>query len=489
MTRRSPRLLYYNDSRHYYLYCFDPPLSMEEAWTPVDEVAGTQVDVLVYGYGAGACMPFDTKVGEVWFQALKEHLVYGWRGGENVRSLIDRGLDPLTVLIDRAHERNMDFYSSIRLSMGAGQTLGWNVNTFGMSHPEYWIEPDMPTGSCGHLDFMHDAVRQERFALIEESMTRYDIDGFELDFVFSPVYFEAGAITAGIPVMTEYVREIRKLALEAGKRRGRPIRLGARVHPGFPGNLIAGLDVVAWIEEGLLDFVVPICYINWLLDQALPFEQLAETAHDHDCAVYPAIRPFFLKHEQSSTPAMYRAAASAFRRKGADALYLLEMKWPLGDDERCTLSEIADPNLVRGKSRHYFISPRNEDATKYFYTSPIPLSLQVVGDGPPQEADIYMGDDIQAESREGRLEDVRLRLRISGISALDSIEVTLNGRMLPIDQRQYTSVSYLYAWVEYPLLDSPPRPGINTIGIAVRSRPTGLAEAMKLEEAEIRVEY
>ena len=51
MTDR--RLLFYNDARHFYMYCYDPPIRLEEAWTPIDEVAGTRVDTFVYCYGAG----------------------------------------------------------------------------------------------------------------------------------------------------------------------------------------------------------------------------------------------------------------------------------------------------------------------------------------------------------------------------------------------------------------------------------------------------
>ena len=494
MTSRSqsptkPRLLYYNDSRHYYLYCFEPPLSMEDAWIPVDEVADTQVDVLVYGYGAGACMPFDTKVGEVWFEALDEYPVYGFRAGKNVRSLIERGLDPLNVLIERAHARNMQFYSSLRLSMGAGQTLGWNVNNFALSHPEYWIESVVPQGNCGHLDFEHTAVRQERFALIEESMTQYDIDGFELDFTFDPAYFKPDAIQSNLPVMTDYVRQIRQLAQEAGQQRGRPVPLGARVHPTLAGNLVVGLDVATWLQEKLLDFIVPICYWPWLMDPGFPFEGLVQLAHDHGCAVYPAIRPFFLNDQQPSTPAMYRAAASNFWHKGADALYLLEMKWPLGEEQRGTLREIGDPDQLRGKNRHYFVVPRSEEATKYEYTSPIPFDLDVVGDGSAQEAEIYIGDDLASDARAGLLRDLRLRLRVNGLSAHDQLEVSLNGEFLPPESRVYQPVSYVYAWIEYPLTDLLPQAGANTIGIALRSRPPGLDEPTSLQEAEVLVEY
>ena len=50
---RRPRTIYFNDARHYYYYVFDPPMSLEEAWVPVDECAGTGVDTFVYGVQSG----------------------------------------------------------------------------------------------------------------------------------------------------------------------------------------------------------------------------------------------------------------------------------------------------------------------------------------------------------------------------------------------------------------------------------------------------
>ena len=43
------RTIYFNDARHYYLFVFEPPMTMEDAWLPIDEVSGTGIDTFVYG--------------------------------------------------------------------------------------------------------------------------------------------------------------------------------------------------------------------------------------------------------------------------------------------------------------------------------------------------------------------------------------------------------------------------------------------------------
>ena len=46
---RKRRTIYFEDGRHYYLYIFEPPISLEDARMPIDQVAGTAVDTFIYG--------------------------------------------------------------------------------------------------------------------------------------------------------------------------------------------------------------------------------------------------------------------------------------------------------------------------------------------------------------------------------------------------------------------------------------------------------
>ena len=50
---RQKRTIYFNDARHYYLFVFEPPMRLEDAWRPIDEVAGTSVDTFIYGVSRG----------------------------------------------------------------------------------------------------------------------------------------------------------------------------------------------------------------------------------------------------------------------------------------------------------------------------------------------------------------------------------------------------------------------------------------------------
>ena len=124
---KQQRTIYFNDARHYYLFVFEPPMTIEDATRPIDECSGTSVDTFIYGVARADGLFYDSKVGMQF-----KHGEHGpnspgfkqaayWRLWNNLQSLMDKGIDPLSVLIDKAHAQNMEFFASLRL--GAGITI------------------------------------------------------------------------------------------------------------------------------------------------------------------------------------------------------------------------------------------------------------------------------------------------------------------------------------------------------------------------------
>ena len=62
---QKPRLIYYNDAHHFHGKRIEPPASIHMLQWPVDEVAGTGVDLLVLGLGYGDVYFHNSKVGRV----------------------------------------------------------------------------------------------------------------------------------------------------------------------------------------------------------------------------------------------------------------------------------------------------------------------------------------------------------------------------------------------------------------------------------------
>ena len=510
------RLIFYNDARHSHMYCYEPPMRPEDAWAPVDEVAGTGVDTFAYGLGLGPSMFHDTRVGEVMGSHLDTFAqddpnnlwaLSAWRAYENVMSLINRGLDPLELIIGRAHEKGLEFIGSFRLSHSSDPTdlvtaHNWQ---FKIDHPEWCLR-----GRGKHnFNWVHPEVRAERFALIEEAVNRYDMDGFELDLVFQPFYFEEGEVEGNSHIMTEFVREARNVVQQAAEKRGRPMAVGARILPSLPGNLAAGLEVPTWLEEGLLDFVVPNLYGDHQVDADYPFEWLVAPAHASGCEVYPALQSRVqtapvefdyrgtnpvVEHAGENMAGIehYRAGAAAHWSKGADAIYLPWYKWPVGAEQRQILTEIHDPDLLRERRKHYVVRTRYGDdfAAAHGYDAAavgdggqLPLTLTTGLSAPGQTVSLFVADEPERGPAE-------LRVRLIGSTTHDAMTVSFNGQPLPAEAcRRTEHGGYAYTWLQYPLAPGAWRQGRNQVGVAVHSRPRNLSVEVMLVGVELVVEY
>ena len=77
MRRR--RAIYFNDARHHYLFVHEPPMRLEDARGPVDEVAGTTVDTFSYGVSRDDGLFYPSRVG-LRFGADKDSFDMAARG-------------------------------------------------------------------------------------------------------------------------------------------------------------------------------------------------------------------------------------------------------------------------------------------------------------------------------------------------------------------------------------------------------------------------
>ena len=287
-------------------------MRLEDAWRPVDEVAGTGVDTFVYGLSRDDGLFYPSRVGQQFGAdrgpAERELSAY-WRVSENMASLEARGLDPLQVLIDRAHEKSMDFIASLRM----GATPG--------------LDPSLSVANGGE-GYANPQVVRHQLAVLTELSADYPLDALELDFSASPggssLCFPYGSGPQHMPIMTEFLREAASMARAHG------VQIGVRCYPTEELNRRMGLDITGWLREGLIDFCVPMLYIYFVLDANMPIEWLVEEAHAADISVYPVLQPYYapdttahpllpVTHHATIPPV--RAAAANFWAAGCDGLY------------------------------------------------------------------------------------------------------------------------------------------------------------------------
>ncbi|MBT4612543.1 MAG: hypothetical protein HOC05_21035 [Gemmatimonadetes bacterium] len=474
---RKQRTIYFNDARHYYLFVFEPPMRMEDAWVPIDEVAGTAIDTFIYGVSRADGLFYPSNVGLEWGSDRKPFgNAYEWRCWENMQSLKARNLDPLQVLIDRAHEKGMEFFSSLRLG------------AYGGMNPEHSV-------ANGGRGFMHTEVRDHISAIVDELANRYDADGLELDFAASPggcpFCLNPDEAPQNAQVLTDFVGDA---SATVRGRDGKPGILGARVYPTPELNQRAGLDVDTWLAEGLVDFVIPMAYSCFVLDAQMPIDWIVKAAHDNDISVYGMLQPYYSDGRrpntkvEHATPQMMRAAAANFWQADVDGLYTWFMDWPIEDTERRTLSFMGDPDLTREGDKHYFLRQRPENEESFVYEAELPVTIPQADPQQAYHVEFTIADDPDNQ----QIQRLTLRINVGELVGQDQFSVSLNGESLASETCRRTPRwhdAYTGQWLEYDLVGVRPRQGSNTLHFVLSERPKDFVGAITIDDVELIVEY
>ncbi|MBN98484.1 MAG: hypothetical protein CME16_04440 [Gemmatimonadetes bacterium] len=475
---RRQRTIYFNDARHYYLFVFEPPMRMEDAWRPIDEVAGTAVDTFIYGVSRGDGLFYPSNKGLRFGSGLEafEMAAY-WRVWENMQSLIDRGLDPLRVLVDRAHDKGMDFFASLRMGDFPGLAGDHGV-------------------AAGGRGYAQEEVREHQLGVLEELATQYPVEGVELDFAAAPggtsFWLQPEDVEEYAPVMTEFVRQVSRMVRQ---RPGQPGEIGARIYPTAELNRQTGLDVHTWLQEGLVDYLVPMVYVYFVLDGNMPIDWLVEAAHKKNVSVYAMLQPYYSEESRrfhnvaNATPSMMRAAAANFKAKKVDGLYTWFLSWPLGQGERSTLSELGDDELLKEGDKHYFLRRRSEASSAQDYEAHLPLAIDRGDLGKLYQIPFFIADD----TANPQIQSVLLRVGVTDLVGADQFEVSLNGASLAAEVCRRSGHGrvdpYAGQWLEFQLEKLRPIQGENRLGLRLVERPDNLASGVVVEDVEIIVTY
>ena len=251
-------------------------------------LAGSQVDTVFYC--AGRCfgsMLHRTDVAE----NLAAHSPQRCRD-TLLRQLLDQGTDPLQVMLDFGHAKNVEVFWSMRMNDthdAANPDLRPRLKT---EHPEYLIgsETKRPVyGQWTAVDYGHPAVRELVVRYFREVCARYNVDGVELDFFRHPVLFKTHAMSGEVgnserELLTGLMRQIRAVTESAGKDRGRPILISIRVPDSVDFCRAIGIDLERWLSEGLADLLVTGGYFR-----LNPWEYSVRLGHRYGVPVYPSL--------------------------------------------------------------------------------------------------------------------------------------------------------------------------------------------------------
>ena len=316
-----------------------------------------------------------------------------------MKHLADQNCDYLKRALQRCREKGIG--AGVTIRMNDTHNTPWPDDPvhsdFYRAHPEWRLSapyrPDGPYATVYAMDYRRQEVRDYFMALINEILTDYKPDALELDFMRWPLYFPLGTGRENSPILTAFIRDVRKAA-------GRKIFLTARV-PVTPGSALdRGLDAAAWAREGLVDGLVATAHFNtaWDIDFAawrrVAGRNVRLYAGMESCAFSPdGSKNWVMGRDEK----LMRGFAAANYAKGADGIAMFNFfcarHWTKKEPLFSAIRQMRDAEELRGKAKSYALTAA---VGGYWYLGETDGPLQVPRLAPtrvPQKFCIGIGDE------------------------------------------------------------------------------------------------
>ena len=463
----------------------------------------------------------DTLVQEIWHQGWStfwrtEKCPYDSRfQHERLLPLLNQGVAPVEIYIDECHRQGMEFFAGFRMNDRHGHNPEF-FEELNRQHPDWILTGYKPTSRSADprsrelgcaLNYAQEEVREFLFAIVEEAANRFDVDGIEFNFTRMPDCFPRGQAEESHEHMTRFVRKIRRMLDETGRRKGRKLEFGVRVLQHVEGCRKMGLDVARWISEELIDYVAP--GDVGFTDFNAKYEEFVELARPAGCRVYPQVEARVGYHRRTPyhTLSQYRAAVTNIFGAGADGFSTQNFQYHWGPrfsapgdagvqvpamypQAMQMLKQLRDPDLLKTGSRHYVFAPLwgpdGIDPTGTYM--PERIELKRAAPGPRGEFRFRLCESVASWATD---EEPRVTLAFwPTIGPEDVISVDVNGEVI-------SGVDIEYHWPDDPrqpvhcecLLDPALlRYGDNVLGMRLIKSAAESEGDIVLHEVEVHVD-
>ncbi|MFM1550674.1 MAG: hypothetical protein ACKJSG_14815 [Lentisphaeria bacterium] len=509
--------------------CSDYPLTPER-WVAesIRPLENSQVDTLFYNLCSSDGYVCDLDSGQILMdncETLTDAWV--WRYRENTKKLIAADANPPKLAVEHGHRLGLKVIPVVRMNDMHDMFYKDEVSSFKLENPQLLLgygkyndwergaqrhpNPEsMESFTWGGFDFAHQEVRDHRFAIIEEFLTRWDNDGVSLDFDRDPWFFREAGKEDNAALMTDLVRRVRAVADDVSKTRGRPQYLHVRVIPDMDICWQRGMDVKTWVEEGLVDAISPGCgYMTFTQD----LEPWLELVRDKPCWIYPCNNHWKL-------PEITRAWAKLMFQRGAHGLYLFNwghLLYGFDKDAKPTsascgtvwydelhpcyyevMRQIGEAGTMAFENATYNLESvsheqlpgeggANRRESRAIDAIELPIELTVG----QHSVNIPFAEDLKGANEKGLSPQMTLRLKISNYTAPDEFDVSINDQKMDITTRTSRAVFIMDndTWFEYPLSDSMIACGDNELTCDVHKLNPQMSVTPVLMNVELVVIY
>ena len=521
-----PRVIFNSDGNWLFRYAVERNAADLTILMPV--LAASGMDAFSILIGIDGCPAWlDSEVAEPWGESCPDWdpdrdpdapAVGGASMGKialinkTLHDIVDDGHDLMQLYIDSARAEGVAIFASFRLNDAhvSYEANGWyGRSKERLENAHLLIGPDLPDHTHGHewlfswqWDWAQPEVRDHSLSLIDETLTRYDFDGVELDFCRQPPYFKSGEAFDHIDELTDFMRRARRLVDEHGKK-DRAVKLLVRVPPCMREAHAIGIDTLTWISEGLMDIAIlgSVSLTVPRVDTAAAVEASAGRILIYTGLEGATRRASPQDGFETHLPAINRAVADNGYRQGATGVHMFNNDIPghqtrlrIGEppeeaveDEREVDMPKVNRQLLRDLGDRGALARRNrcynaQDACfgnyppHYTHGDPrpqVPRKLALMGRGANAHLamQLLIEDDVAAGLAEGRIRETELRLQLVDYEqALDRIICTVNGEPVELDTERTVSNRFGDEWLI--VADPPVQQGENTIFMALEGIAT-----------------
>ena len=444
----------------------------------------------------------------MWGIAVGEGQTSYWQTQQLGMPLNPAIADPTPVMTGAARRLGMEVFASIRMNDthdAFGKPHGRLDYPLKLEHPEWLLGDESRRGdfkaapealTWSGLDFEVPQVRDDRLDWIRRSAERYDVHGVDLNFFRMPWFFRRGREAHGAPLMTDLVREARRILDDVSEAKGEAMLLGVRV----PGTVEVcdrvGIDIETWLREDLVDrLLVGGGYEPY----TSPYEELVRLGHDHEVPVYPCINCGL---PELGSDAAFRGAASNIYWAGGDGIYLWNYQYRnaprigYGRPQPAVyelLRELASPQALAHRDKLFGIENVERVGPYAIASHPtqLPLDLGSRALKVVRSVRLRVGDDLGAAQRDGRLDRAVLTLALDGVQPGDSIAVQVNGLRLLRSDRPATTGNRDddSARLHWDVPAEAAANGDNTLTVWIDQRSPQARDPVTLREAWLKATY
>ena len=376
-----PRRLLYNNDGSNILMAYDT-LTQKRAYERIDPFAHTGVTSFIHNVNPGMNMGYASKAARMYHwdpppDVPKEAWSkLGMNMSNNLAWLTRDGIDPVSLVMNRARLRGMEAMLTFRMNElhDVDKLASPLLSEFWKAHPEYRVGGYEGWGKEA-LNYAIPEVREYFFAILAEVAERYDLEGLELDFMRFPYYFpfRADSMESYARIMTGFVERVRRTTDSIGTARGKKILLTARVPTSLKGCAHAGLDPATWSRKGLIDFLTVAPFLSTETDiPVAEFKAACGSIPIYTCMEFTIGARQMTREEKRATAALLYAA-------GSDGIYLFNyfVAWDAGlEADTEVLTELANPELLTGKDKLYTLAIPRYPVPGVSLPSQVPIRLK-----------------------------------------------------------------------------------------------------------------